>query len=220
MWYTAGKWKYNWLDSCIHLKILQTAYFNSPLPHLKAKSIWYLHFNAKHRKVWGWGQEGPIYLRVWTKEQREIALPLISLWASLVAQAIKNLPAMQETWVRSLGWEDRLEKGMATLSSNLAWRIPGTEEPGGLQSMGSQRVRHNWVTTQSPQYWSSNGSFMTCVFFLDTERTKSMCKVTVLVLSSGVCVWPGRHSFLACFLEEVLVPNWISMCKKEAPTPG
>ena len=61
--------------------------------------------------------------------------------ASLIAQLIKNLPAMQETWVRSLGWEDSLEKEMATHFSILAWRIPGTEEPGGLQPMGSQRVR-------------------------------------------------------------------------------
>ena len=63
--------------------------------------------------------------------------------ASLVAQMVKNLPAMQETWVQSLGWKDLLEKGMATHSSILAWRIPRTEEPGGLQSMGSQRVRQD-----------------------------------------------------------------------------
>ena len=56
---------------------------------------------------------------------------------------VKNHPTMQETQVQSLGWEDPLEKGMATLSSILAWRIPWTEEPGGLQSMGSQRVRHD-----------------------------------------------------------------------------
>ena len=63
--------------------------------------------------------------------------------ASLVALSVKNLPAVQETWVQSLGWEDPLEKEMATHSSVLAWRIPRTEEPGGLQSMGSQRVRHD-----------------------------------------------------------------------------
>ena len=63
--------------------------------------------------------------------------------ASLVAQRLKRLPVMRETWVRSLGWEDPLEKEMATHSSILAWRIPWTEEPGGLQSMGSQRVRHD-----------------------------------------------------------------------------
>ena len=56
---------------------------------------------------------------------------------------IKNPPAMRETWVRSLGWEDPLEEGMATYSSILAWRIPWTEEPGGPPSMGSQRVGHD-----------------------------------------------------------------------------
>ena len=61
-------------------------------------------------------------------------------WASLVTQMVKNLPAMQETWVPPLGWEDPLGKEMATHSSILAWEIPWTEEPGGLQSMGSQRV--------------------------------------------------------------------------------
>ena len=58
------------------------------------------------------------------------------LWASLVAQTVKNPPAMRETWVQSLGWEDPLEEGMATHSNILAWRIPWTEQPGGLQSMG------------------------------------------------------------------------------------
>ena len=58
--------------------------------------------------------------------------------ASLVAQSVKNLPAMQETWVRSLGWENPLEKEMATHSSILAWEILWTEEPGGLQCMGLQ----------------------------------------------------------------------------------
>ena len=63
--------------------------------------------------------------------------------ASLVAQMVKNLPAMQGTWVRSLIWEESLEKGMATHSSILAWEIPWREKPGGLQSMGLQRVGHN-----------------------------------------------------------------------------
>ena len=59
------------------------------------------------------------------------------------AQKVKNLPVIQETWVRSLGQKDPLEKGIVTQSRILAWRIPWTGEPGGLQSMGSQRVRHN-----------------------------------------------------------------------------
>ena len=66
--------------------------------------------------------------------------------ASLVAQRLKHLLAMRETWVRSLGLEDPLEKEMATHSSTFAWKIPWMEEPGGLQSMG-RRVRHNWVTS-------------------------------------------------------------------------
>ena len=66
--------------------------------------------------------------------------------ASLVAQLVKNLPAVQETQARSLGWEDPLEKQMATDSSILAWKISWREEPGGLQSMGSQRVGHDCVT--------------------------------------------------------------------------
>ena len=63
--------------------------------------------------------------------------------ASLVAQRVKRLPAMQEIWVQSLGQEDPLEKEMANHSSTLAWKIPWTEKPGRLQSMGSQRVRHD-----------------------------------------------------------------------------
>ena len=65
------------------------------------------------------------------------------LWASPVAQMVKNPPTMQETWVQFLGWEDPLDKGMATHSNILAWRIPGTEEPGRAQPMESQRVQHN-----------------------------------------------------------------------------
>ena len=63
--------------------------------------------------------------------------------ASLAAQLLKNLPAVQETQVRSLGWEDALEKEMATRSSSLAWKISWTQEPGGLQSMGLQRSGHD-----------------------------------------------------------------------------
>ena len=87
---------------------------------------------------------------VWFLGREDSRYPLQYSWASLVVQMVKNLPAMQETWVRSLDWEDPLEKGMATHSSILAWRIPWTEEPGGLQSiMGSQTVGHNWVTKHS-----------------------------------------------------------------------
>ena len=74
---------------------------------------------------------------------KNFIISILMFGASLVAQMVKHLPAVRETWVQSLGWEDPLEKEMATHSSTLAWKIPWTEEPGGLQSMGSQRVRHN-----------------------------------------------------------------------------
>ena len=73
----------------------------------------------------------------------------IYITASLVAQRVKSLPAVQETWIRSLGREDNLEKEKATHSSTLAWKIPWTEKPGSLQSIGLQRVRQGWVTSLS-----------------------------------------------------------------------
>ena len=72
-------------------------------------------------------------------------------WASLVAQMLQNLPATQETQLRSLGQEDPLEKGMSTHSSILAWRTPFTEDPAGLQSMGLQRVRQGLKPKQQQQ---------------------------------------------------------------------
>ena len=79
--------------------------------------------------------------------------------ASLVAQTVKNLPAIGETWVQFLSQVDLLEKGMATHSSVLAWRIPGTEEPHGLQSMELQRVGHDWAINQRRQ-WQSTPVFL------------------------------------------------------------
>ena len=77
-------------------------------------------------------------------------------WASLVAQWEKNLPAMQETWVRSLNWEDPLEEGLATHSSILVWRIAMDRGAWQLQSMGSQRIRHDWVTKHTSTHISIN----------------------------------------------------------------
>ena len=77
-----------------------------------------------------------------------IGNPLQYSWASLVAQMVKYLPAMQHTWVQSLSWEDPLQEGMATHSSILAWEIPWTENPGGLQSIRSQRIGHDWAAKQ------------------------------------------------------------------------
>ena len=83
---------------------------------------------------------------------------LLSVYGtSPVAEMVKNLPATWGTWVKSLGWEDPLEEGMATHSSILAWRIPWTEGPGGLQSIGSPRVRHDWSDLACMHLWYTVG---------------------------------------------------------------
>ena len=88
--------------------------------------------------------------------------------ASLAAQLVKNPPAMRETWVRLLGWEDPLEEGMETHCSVLAWRIPWTDEPGGLRSTGWQRVRHDWATKPPPYIYI----FFFFFFFFPANSTK------------------------------------------------
>ena len=96
---------------------------------------------------------------------------------SLVAQTV-NLPAMREIWVQSLGWEDFLEKGMANHSSIFAWRIPWTEKPGRLQSMGSQRVRHDWATNA---FMFTFKPHHTCIYSYQLNLTLIMCFLLGLV---------------------------------------
>ena len=88
--------------------------------------------------------------------EEEIGYPLQFSWDSLVAQMVKNPPAIWETWVRFLGWKDPVKEGMATHSRILAWEIPWTEEPGGLQSMGSLRVGHDRVTEHTSTHFKVN----------------------------------------------------------------
>ena len=111
------------------------------------KGLWTHHFIVLAFRFPPWR-----CCKIWTKSSANPTL------APLVVQMVKNLPAMQETRGWSLGWENPLEKEMATHSSILAQRIPWTEEPGGLWSMGSQRVRQNWArthtrTTNSVCWW-------------------------------------------------------------------
>ena len=87
--------------------------------------------------VWGWNKG------VEKEIKHKYLAAFIMVQVSLVAQMVKSVPAMQETWVQSLGWEDPLEEEMAIHSSILVWKIPWMEEPGRLQSMGSQRVGHD-----------------------------------------------------------------------------
>ena len=108
--------------------------------------------------------------------------------ASLVAQTVKNLSVMQETQVRSLSWEDPLEEGMVTHSSILAWRIPWTEEPGRLQSTGSQKFRHDWETDTFTLL------DFTTVWVLESE-SQDLCRVR----KKQVQVRPLQRSFFLFF---------------------
>ena len=117
--------------------------------------------------------------------------------ASLVAQRIKHLPAMQETWVRPLVWEDPLEKEMATHSSIPAWRIPWTEEPGGLQSAGSQRVGHDWATSHTH---------------------KELTNIVKLLLIQFHIVWI-LSVFSQCRVSESLFMHTMHWRRKWRPTP-
>ena len=88
-------------------------------------------------------RDSPNYL---VSKQQSVFSSLCDISSALIAQPVKNIPAMQEIGVQFLGQKDPLEKEMATYSSILAWRIPGTEEPRRLQSMGLLRIRHDWMS--------------------------------------------------------------------------
>ena len=100
--------------------------------------------------------------------------------ASLESQMIKNLPAGKETWVWSLGWEDPLEEGMATIPAFLPGESPWTEEPGGLQSMGLWKVRHNWATKQSTAPALARGSLPMSHRVTTSYRTRVKTKLSLL----------------------------------------
>jgi len=141
-------WEISWTEEpgrlqTMGLQIVERGSATKPLPPLfsitiiHSKYLWI----QKHNVATTWVSPTLSELRL---------LCIAHHWDSLVAQMVKILPAMQETQVQSLGQEDPLEKEMATHSSILAWEIPWMEETGGLSSMGSQRVRHDWATSLSP----------------------------------------------------------------------
>ena len=120
---------------------------------------------------------------------------------SLVVQVVKNPPALPETWARSLGWEDPLEKGMATLSSILAWRIPRTEDPGGLLSMGSQRGRHDWMTN----------SFTDSLIKYILNNNDLKVKITLWSMGCRIDVLASMKTTLTLKISISLEPNALSM---------
>ena len=132
--------------------------------------------------------------------------------ASLVAQMVKNPPAMQETQVQSLLWEDPLEDEMATHSSILAWRIPWTEEPGGLQSIGLQRVGHDWTTKHQHIQVSIHNS---------PTQYINVCNIFIILtenVNSSICVnnyYSCNHQYIKkCLIWKSISPlkNKISDC--------
>ena len=121
-----------------------------------------------------------------------ISMQLNDQVSSPVAQTVKNLPAMQETWVQSLGQEDLLQEEMATHSSVLAWKILWTEEPGRLQSIGLQPVGHSWVT---------NTKYLHTVTFLGSNTVPSEWTVwlfNVFPASKSQCLYCSVWARPAC----------------------
>ena len=117
---------------------------------------------------------------------------LFQPWTSLVTQMVKHLPIVQETQVQSLGQEDLLEKEMATHSSILTWKIPSTEEPDRLQSMGSQRVGHNWATSvhichSFPAKRQLSSNFMVTVTISSDFRTQEEESYHCFIFSPSIC---------------------------------
>jgi len=146
-----------------------------------------------------------IILRSWTELCIDSWAPRkqLELRDSMVAQLVKNLPAMQETWVWSLDWEDPLEKGKATHSSILAWRIPWT-----IQSVGSLRIGHNWATFTGPskeeESWkppSPLAGTLRSYIHLALTGTEAELQITSITHSS-VLAWriPGMGSLVGCRL--------------------
>ena len=144
-------------------------------------------------------------------------ISLVILQDSLVAQTVRNLPAMQVTWVQFPGQEDPLEKGMATHSSILAWRIPWTEKPGGLHSMGSQRVRHDYAANTTTQFfckvylWGLKVLRYSAVVVWESVRTvivsQKMSRLLVAIkILSKIMITDIYWVLTACFTNMVLLP--------------
>ena len=122
-------------------------------------------------------------------------------WTSPGAQVVKNVPAMQETWVWSLGQEDPLGKGMATHSSIIAWKIPWTEEPGGLQSIGLHRVTHDWssLARTHPHCWALYSVPLICFSILSAISCYlDYCSFILLSIFSSL--WVMFSCFFTCLV--------------------
>ena len=127
-------------------------------------------------------------------------------WGYLVGQMLKNLPSMQKTWVRSLGRKDPLEKEMGIHSSILAWRIPWTEKPGRLQSMGLQTVGHDWVTNT-----------LTCFLFPHVFFQLMLSPFIQLFFLMSVCTRPYLCLYIGYNKIEYDTHGWLQYCVLSKP---
>ena len=136
-----GSWAVQFLSLPAHPAV-RNPFAYSLLPPSELRILWQACYSlASIPQIWEFVEISCCLLLLCV-----LAACLFNSRASLMAQMVKNLPAVQKTWIWFLGWKDPLQKGMATHSSILAWRIPWTKEPCGLQFMGLQRVGHDWVT--------------------------------------------------------------------------
>ena len=159
--------------------------------------------------IFSWSFKLTWFFFFWKGTHFIFTLKQVKRWVSLVAQTVKSQPVVQEAWVSSLGWEDPLEEEMATYSSNFAWKIPWMEEPVRLQSMGLQRVRHDWVTnththththTSKEIYYSRNQNSP----YLKDQAWANKTLLVLVIYSGLVSGSPGVcfHFFCQGFLNE------------------
>ena len=141
-------------------------------------------------------------LGIWCKWNHALSVLLcLPYLASLVAQRLKHLPPMRENWVWSLSWEDPLEKEMTTHSSILAWRIPWTEEPGRPQSLGSQRVRHDWATSLSLLFYLA--------YFQSSIHAAACIRISFLLRLNNISLYVYTTLNLSIHL---LTGIWVILC--------
>ena len=168
---------YGYIESCIYTH----THTHTHIFRYRAEFICF-YFNLKHTHLCLHMHR---YTYIWLLDYM-----FCYIRSSLVVQLVKNPPAMQETWVWSLGWEGPLEEGMATHSSILAWRIPWTEEPGGLQSMGSHRVRHcEWL---SLSLWYIRLHTHIHTLWFENVHIKLITAYTIILL----CYFNVLHGFV------------------------
>ena len=174
------------------------------LQECSAGGVWSSFKHCRLEVEWGWSGKGKTIPcgtdRLWIREGQWF------WWASLVAQTVKNLPAMQETQVQSLGQEDSLEKGMTTHPSILAWRIPWTEEPGGLQSMGSQSQDLPYQNAESLK--TGQGLCLLCIISVSVNCFLQHLSVFLhlkQMLGTWMSLW---DTFLPKYAEAIEVETW------------